>query len=118
VIAIPANHALELGPELGTAAREPVLRHHEQAEAIARVEQLRRRRVVGAAVRVGAHGLELRQPQLVESVGHGRADAGVVLVVTGALDLERLVVEEEAAVRVPSEGSDAERGVVGVDGLA
>ncbi len=44
--------------------------------------------------------LQHAQPEALQPVGQRSAHAGVVLVVAGALDLERFAVEEEALVRI------------------
>ena len=46
-----------------------------------------------------------------DRVRHRDADAGVVLVVAGALELERLVVEEEAVVGIEADRAEAEADV-------
>ena len=46
------------------------------------------------------------------------ADAGEVLMVTGALDLYRLVIQQDALVRIEADGADAKCGLVFVHGIA
>ena len=53
-----------------------------------------------------------------QPVGQGRAHAGVILVIAGALNLERLAVEEEALVGVEERRAHAKAHSLGITGLA
>jgi len=100
-------------------AHEARLVDDEHAEAVAGIEKLGRGRIVRATVGVAAHGEELADAEILQAVGQGDADAGVVLVVVGALEEDVFVVEEKSAVGVEAEGADAEARLVAVDdGLA
>ena len=92
----------------------PVLVHHQQSQPVAGIEQLWRGRVVRRAVGVAAHVLEAAHAKLLHGIRHGHADAGVILVVAGAEQLQRAAVEEEALVGVEAERANAKRRVAGV----
>ncbi len=49
-----------------------------------------------------------------QPIGQGRADAGVILVVAGALDFHGLTVEEETLLRVECERADTKVNSLGV----
>ena len=53
-----------------------------------------------------------------QAVGQRRAHAGVVLVIAGALDLDRFAVEEEALVRIEDSRAHAKGDALGVARLA
>src|SRR3989304_4855179 len=63
--------------------------------------------MMGAAVGVGTHLFEPADAVLPERIGHGDAHAGMVLVVAHALEFERLIVQEEALVRVKANRPEA-----------
>ena len=46
------------------------------------------------------------------------ADAGKILMIAGALDLYRLVIQQEALVGIEADGADAKCGLVFVRGIA
>jgi hypothetical protein len=78
---------------------------------------LRRRHVVRGAHRVAAHLAQHAKPEPLQPVGQRRAHAGVILVVAGALNLQRLAVEKnplsasKTAVRTPKLTRSASRGL-------
>jgi hypothetical protein len=69
---------------------------------------------VRGAVGVAPERLEALDAVRLEPVGEGAPDAGVVLVVAGALDLHVAPVEEEPLLGVEADGSDAERREIAV----
>ena len=115
MVAVAPHHALELVADLRRGAHHAVLVDDEDAQAVAGVQQLRRGRMVGRADGVDAHGLEHPQPRVVHGVRHRDADAGMVLVVVGAMQLDGPAVEEEALVGVEADRADAEGRVVAID---
>ena len=114
VVAVAADHRLELAELLGARAHEAVLVEDEEPEAIAHLEQLGRGRVVCGAIGVAAHRLQPADTELDERVRQGDADARVVLMVVGSLDDNVPAVEEEAVVGIEAHGADAERRLVTV----
>ena len=118
VVAVAAHEAVESIEVGGVAAELAALVHHQHADSVAGFEQLGCRGIVGAAVGVAAHLLEAADAEILEAVAHRDADAGVVLVVAGALDHVGLAVEQEALFGVEGEGADAELGLGAVDGGA
>ena len=109
MVAVAADHALELRESVLRRGHLPRLGDDQHAQAVAGVEQRRRRRVVRAAPGVRAQMLEARDPPFVQGIGNRRADAGVVVVVARALELERPAVEEEALRGIERDRADAER---------
>jgi hypothetical protein len=118
-VAADEIHHVALGPflevlviALGHLADGPLVEHlvHDQeAEAIAQVEKLRRRRVVRGADGVGAHRLQRLQPAAPHRLRHGRAEAARVVVEVDAPHLQPAAVEHEATILVVGDGADAER---------
>ena len=56
--------------------------------------------------------------EFLQRIRDGRADAGVVLVIAGAVNPVRLAVQQKAFVRVEADGADAEHGFFLVNDLA
>ena len=77
----------------GVAAEQPVFVHDQQAQPVTGFEQLRSWRVVRGANGVAAHVFQAPDAKILQSVGQGRADARMVLMVAGALDLIRMPVQ-------------------------
>jgi hypothetical protein len=113
-VAIALDHRLQLRHALGVRAHLPRLAHHHHAHAVAGLHPLRRGHIVRGAHGVAAHLAQHAQPEPLQPVGHSRAHAGVVLVVAGALNLERLAVEEESLVGVEDRGAHAKAHPLGV----
>jgi len=85
-----------------------VLRHHQNPVAVGRVEEVGRDRVVRRAPGVGRElVLHLLHPIVLQHVGHGDADARVVLVVAKPPHLRRHAVQEKTPRGVPVELPDA-----------
>ena len=119
MVAVAADHALELAQLLRAHAHEAVLVEHEQTEAIAGVEEFGRRRVVRGTVAVHSNLLEAGDAESLQRVGQRHAHAGVVLVIIGAMDLHVPAVEEETTIGVEKNAADAEGRLVTVpDGAA
>ena len=118
MVAIAQHQRLQLGPPHAARAHGPRLVQHQHAQAIADLQHLGRRRVVRGAVGVAAHLLEAPDPQLLQGVRDGRAHAGVVLVIAGALDDVGPAVQQESPVRVEGHAAHAERRLHGVTALA
>ncbi len=115
VVAALADQPVELAHAFRIARHLPGLVHDENAHPVAGVEDGAVGGVMRRAIGVAAHRLELLEPPDVQAVGHREADAGMILVVAGALDLDRLAVEEKAVVRIEADAADAEPGLVAVD---
>ena len=91
--------------------------HHDEAHAVAQVEQLGGGRVVRTADAVAAHLLQYLQLALDGTGVDRRAQAAQVVVHAHAVYLDVLPVEEEAFLRIKLEGADAEGCVVDVGHL-
>ena len=96
MIAVAANLVVPLVQVLRIAAQQPALVHDQHAEAVADIEQFRRGRIVRGANGVAAEFLQFLHAELLQRIRNGRADAGVVLVIAGAVDPVRLAVQQEA----------------------
>ncbi len=118
MIAVAADHHVPLAHVLRIAAEQPVLVHDQHAEPVARVEQLRRGRIVRGANAVAAEFLQLVDAEFLQRIGNGRANAGVVLVIAGAVNRVRLAVQHETLVRIKDRGADAEDGFLLVNRFA
>src|ERR1035437_8096636 len=70
------------------------------------------------AIRVAVHFLQLSNAVVLEGVGESRAYSGVVLVIAGSFQLDRLAVQEEALLRVEFHRANAEGRLVTVDYIA
>ena len=115
VIAVAAHEILELASALRIRRHHARLIEHQHAQLVAGVEQFGRGRVVRRAEGVAAHLLQLADAVVLHGVGQRRAEPGVVLVIAGALQLDRLAVEEEALLRVELDDANAERRFVPID---
>lgn len=118
MIAPAPHHRLQLAHRFGVGGHAAGLFDHQHAEPIAECEQFGRGRIVRAAVGVAAHRLELAQAPFVQAVRDGGADAGVILVVVGAMQLEWCAVQQEAALCVEDGRAHAERRDQRIDRLA
>ncbi len=118
VIPVAPDELVPLAQVQRIAAEQPVLVHDQHAEAVAGIEQLRGGRVVRGANGVAAEFLQLLEAECLQRVRNRGADAGVVLVIAGAVDLIVFAVEQKAEVRVEGHGADAENGFLAVDNLA
>ena len=118
VIAVAADHYLEILKNLLARLEAAVLIHNDHTELVARVKHFLGGQIVSATVGVGAHILEALNSIVLNRIGNCNANARVVLMVAGALDLERLVVEEKSLLCIYAEGSEADAGAFGVDNLA
>src|SRR5581483_11639059 len=112
MIAIAQEQALQLAEDFRAAADRARLIHHEHAKPITGFEQLRRGRIMGGAISVAAHFLEFLDAEVLDAIRQGRADARMVLMIAGALDLNTLAVQEKALVRIEADRADAERSFV------
>ena len=116
VVAVAEHQLLEPLQMQGIAAHHPVLVHDQHAKMVAGLEQLRGRRVVGGAIGVRAHFLQLGDAEILQPVGQRRAHAGVILVIACSLEEVGLAVEEETLLRVESERADAELRLLAIHG--
>ena len=87
----------------------------ENPHAVGQVEQLRRRRIVGHADRVGAHLDEHLELPFGGAQVERRPERAEIVMLVGALDDDALAVDEDAAVRIEAEIADAEACFVAVD---
>ena len=109
MVAVAPDHALQLAQPFGAGIHHARLAHHQHAQLVAGVHQLRRRRIVRGAEAVGPHLLELLDAEILDAVGQRRTHAAVVLMVARAFDFDRLIVEEEPLFGVEPHRADAER---------
>ena len=86
--------------------------HHQEAQSVAQVIQLRHMRVVAGADGVAAHFLQGKQTPFPYLAGHSRAETARVVVDAYALQLHAASVQEEALVRIETEGTDADGALV------
>ena len=103
---------------LGVDAGEAVLVDDEDALAVADVELCRRHGIVRSAIGVAAESLQLADAPCHQCLGQGSPHAGVVLVHVHSLQLQRLAVEQEAAVDIELHVAEAGGGLVDVGHLA
>ena len=82
----------------------------QEAQRIAEVQQLGVGRIVAHADGVATHGLEFGKAIRPDRRGDSRAQAAGVVVQADSLQLQIGVVEEEAPIRVETEGPDADGG--------
>jgi hypothetical protein len=108
MVAIATDELVEPTRMERIAAQQPAFIHDQHAKAVARLKQLRRGRIVCGPVGIAAHLFQLRHAKILKSIRHGRANAGVVLVIARALDDVGLSVQKESLVRVESHGANAE----------
>ena len=85
MIAITPDHLLQLAQLFRAWAHETVLINHQQAEPVAGIEKLGRRGIVRTAIGVAAHFLQARDPKILQRIRQSHADAGMILVIVGAL---------------------------------
>ena len=109
MIAVAQHHRAELIEIVRRAVEVAVLVHHEQAVAVARVEQFRRGRIMRGAIGVAAEILQAAYTEILERVRHRDADAGVILMITRAFEFDRLVVQEKTFVGVEADRTEATR---------
>ena len=108
MIAVVTDDPAELIHVLGGAVEVAVLVHDEHPEAVTGIEEFGTGRIMRTAMGIGSHLLEFPDPKIPEGVGDGRPHPGVVDVVAGSLDLERLVVEEESLLRIEADRPEAD----------
>ncbi len=118
MIAIAAHEIRELGQAFGVRRHHARLIEDQHAELIAGLQQLWSGRVMRGADGVTAHLLQLANAVVLHGVGHGDADSGVVLVITGPLHLDGLAVEKEALLRIELERTNAEGRLIAIDDFA
>ena len=118
MIAVAADLVVPLFHVLRIAAHQPALVHDQHAEPVADIEQFRRGRIVRGADGVAAELLQFLHAEFLQRIRDGRADAGVVLVIAGAVNLVMLAVQQKAVRRVKADGADAERGFFLVNNFA
>src|SRR5213078_1639974 len=70
-----------------------------------------------SAICISAQLLELLDAKGLQSIGQSDADAGVLLMVACAFDLEALSVQKKAAFCVPAQRSNSKRRVVSIEHL-
>ena len=107
----PGNRVVEV-----SVSQMPVFVHDEHSQFVAGVEQRRVGGIVRHAPRIATHGLELLDAPVIERVRDGDTNPRKILMNTHALKLHWLTVEEEALVRVKTDGPNAKPGVAGVHG--
>ena len=110
MVAVAPDQPFELAHVLWAGVEVAVLVHDQQAELVALVEQLNGGRVMGTAVGVDPHFLELAQAERPQGIGHGHAHAGMVLVIADALDLQGAAIQEESAFGIETEGAETAPG--------
>ncbi len=88
--------------------------HHKQAQAVAKIQHFLGWRIVRSAIGVRAHLLEFAETELPDGIRHGHADTRVILVIAGALDLERFVVEEKSLPHIEANRAETAGGFDGI----
>ena len=81
--------------------------HHQKAQSVAQVIQLRHMRIVAGADGVAAHFLQRKKAPFPDLCRHGCAQAAAVVMDAYALQLHAAAVQEEAPVRIKTEGTDS-----------
>ena len=89
-LVVPFFHVLRI------AAHQPALVQDQHAEPVADIEQFRRGRIVRGANGVAAELLQFFHAEFLQRIRDGRADAGVVLMIAGAVNLVMLAVQQKA----------------------
>src|SRR5579859_6282222 len=87
----------------------PVFVHDQHAKPIASVEQFRGGRIVGTAVGVRAHLLELAYSPLQQAVRHSDSDPGKILMIARSLNLDRFAVQEQSLLSIEPKSPYPER---------
>src|SRR5664279_969486 len=100
MIAVAADHPVELSHVLRTSAEVPVFIHYQHPEAISGVKKLRCWSVVCAPISIRSHLFETTDAEVPQGVGNRNTNAGMILVIRRALQLHRLVIQKEALVRI------------------
>ena len=118
MIAVAADLVVPLSHILRIAAHQPALVHDQHAEPVAGVEQFRRGRIVRGANGVAAEFLQFLHAEFLQRIRDGRADAGVVLVIAGAVKFVSACRSAKSLCRVKPHGADAEHGFLLVNDLA
>ena len=117
-VAVALDHGFYLRHAFRIGAHQSGFTHHHHAHAIAGLDPLRRGHVMRSAHRIPAYVFQHRQAKRLQAVGKRRADSCVILMIAGAFDLDRLAVEEESFVGVPSNVAHAEVHALGIARLA
>ena len=115
MIAIAANQARELAQRLLVRRHDSRFVDHQHAQPVADLQQFGGGRVVRGPIRVAAQLLQSLDAPLEQSVRHGGAHAGVVLMIARALELDRSAVEQEPALCIELDAAHAEGRVGGID---
>src|SRR5437016_6177477 len=108
MISITANQSFQLAQSFRVRRHHPGLVHHQHAKAIACLEELRRRRIMGGAISIRAHLLQTLDAKVLQTIGERRSNASMILMIAGAFDFYRLAVKNKSFVGVESNRANAE----------
>src|SRR6185437_1918391 len=114
MVTVAKDHPAQRVGHLRGDEHPTVLVDHEDAQAVAGIEQFGRGRVMCAAVGICADGFQTAEAVAPEFVGYGCAHSCMVLVVVGPLELDVDAVQEEACIRVPADSAAAKSGGAGI----
>ena len=92
--------------------------HHQKAQAVAQIEELRGGRIMGGANCVATDLLKEFQPAFPRPEGNGRTQAAGIVMEADAFDTNVFTVEEQTLVGVEADAADAERGLGFIDHCA
>ena len=112
MIAVAADVRPDIFEPVRTGVERTVFIDYEETVLVAEVEDVFARRIMGAAVGVRPHFLELFDAEFLDRGGDGDADARMVLVVADAFELDRLAVDGEPVREIELENTESE-----IDGL-
>ncbi len=109
MVAVAANQPCQLLEIVRRGVEIAVLGHDQKAVTVAGVHQDLVLGIVREADGVAACFFQAAQTKFDKAVGHGRADAGMVLMQADPFDFHRFVVEEKAEIGVETRRAEAAR---------
>ena len=107
-VAIAPDQRLQLDHGRIVGRHPPGLVDDHHAQRVAGIQKLGRGGIMRGAIGVAAHALELFDAPVLKTVGKRRTDTGMVLMATGAFQLDGLGVQQEATGGVEHGGADTE----------
>ena len=117
MVAVATDHSFKLAQLRWGSAHCPVLVNDKHSQSVTGVEQLRRRRIVRAAISIATHFFEPCNAIFLQSIRDRHSHARVVLVIVRAEEPHMLAVKKEPLIWVKSNCANAKGRLVPVDYL-
>jgi hypothetical protein len=107
MVAVTLDHDVKVFQNLLAGFETTVFVHDDHTELVTSVEDFLGGEIVSATICVCAHFLQAFNTVILNGIGDGNADAGVILMVAGAHDLDGAVIQEKALFCIDAECAEA-----------